>query len=105
MKSCIGLALDNARIFVSSFDRPNIRYRIVEKDNARAQLLDFIRAEHRGTDETTDAGMIYCLSRRKVEETAEWLKEQGSARCLTTREWSTRSASVIRKCSSVKRAS
>jgi ATP-dependent DNA helicase RecQ len=71
------LALDNARIFVSSFDRPNIRYRIVEKDNARAQLLDFIRAEHTNPDKTTDAGVIYCLSRRKVEETADWLKSQG----------------------------
>ncbi|GAB5098864.1 DNA helicase RecQ [Caballeronia sp. LZ001] len=71
------LALDDARIFVSSFDRPNIRYRIVEKDNARSQLLDFIRAEHTNTDGTTDAGVVYCLSRRKVEETAEWLKGQG----------------------------
>jgi ATP-dependent DNA helicase RecQ len=71
------LALDDARIFVSSFDRPNIRYRIVEKDNARVQLLDFIRAEHTNADGTTDAGVIYCLSRRKVEETAEWLKAQG----------------------------
>ena len=71
------LALDDARIFVSSFDRPNIRYRIVEKDNARTQLLDFIRAEHSRPDGTTDAGIVYCLSRRKVEETAEWLKEQG----------------------------
>ncbi|MFX1735199.1 DNA helicase RecQ [Paraburkholderia sp. A1RI_3L] len=71
------LALDEARIFVSSFDRPNIRYRIVEKDNARAQLLDFIRAEHTRADGTTDAGVVYCLSRRKVEETAEWLKGQG----------------------------
>ena len=71
------LALDEARVFVSSFDRPNIRYRIVEKDNARSQLLDFIRAEHTNDDGTTDAGVIYCLSRRKVEETAEWLKGQG----------------------------
>src|SRR3954451_14609710 len=71
------LALDDARIFVSSFDRPNIRYRIVEKDNARTQLLDFIRAEHTRADGTTDAGVVYCLSRRKVEETAEWLKEKG----------------------------
>jgi ATP-dependent DNA helicase RecQ len=71
------LALDDARVFVSSFDRPNIRYRIAEKDNARAQLLDFIRAEHSKPDGTTDAGVVYCLSRRKVEETAEWLKEKG----------------------------
>ncbi|CAB3703747.1 DNA helicase RecQ [Trinickia soli] len=71
------LALDEARVFISSFDRPNIRYRIVEKDNARSQLLDFIRAEHTNDDGTTDAGVIYCLSRRKVEETADWLKTQG----------------------------
>jgi ATP-dependent DNA helicase RecQ len=66
------LGLSGARLFVSSFDRPNIRYRIVEKANARAQLLAFLRAEHRG-----DAGIVYCLSRRKVEETATWLVEQG----------------------------
>ncbi|MBB5448309.1 MULTISPECIES: DNA helicase RecQ [unclassified Paraburkholderia] len=71
------LALEDARVFVSSFDRPNIRYRIAEKDNARTQLLDFIRAEHTKADGTTDAGVVYCLSRRKVEETAEWLKEKG----------------------------
>ncbi|WP_179405494.1 DNA helicase RecQ [Burkholderia guangdongensis] len=71
------LALDDARVFISSFDRPNIRYRIVEKDNARSQLLDFIRAEHTNADGTTDAGVVYCLSRRKVEETADWLKTQG----------------------------
>ena len=66
------LRLDAAGIFVSSFDRPNIRYRIVDKDNARAQLLDFIRAEHGG-----EAGIVYCLSRRKVEETAAWLVGRG----------------------------
>ena len=66
------LGLDGARLFVSSFDRPNIRYRIVEKANARAQLLSFLRAEHMG-----DAGIVYCMSRRKVEETAAWLIEQG----------------------------
>ncbi len=71
------LALDEARVFVSSFDRPNIRYRIAEKDNARSQLLEFIRAEHTNDDGTTDAGVVYCLSRRKVEETADWLKTQG----------------------------
>ncbi len=66
------LDLGRARIFVASFDRPNIRYRIVEKANARKQLLDFIRAEHAG-----EAGIVYCLSRRKVEETALFLEEQG----------------------------
>ena len=66
------LALENARQFVSSFDRPNIRYRVLVKDNARAQLESFLDVEH-----ANDAGIIYCLSRRKVEETAEWLKARG----------------------------
>jgi ATP-dependent DNA helicase RecQ len=66
------LQLEAARVFVASFDRPNIRYQVVEKANARAQLLEFIRAEHPG-----EAGIVYCLSRRKVEETAAWLVEQG----------------------------
>jgi ATP-dependent DNA helicase RecQ len=64
------LKLEGAGIFVASFDRPNIRYQIVEKANARKQLLDFIRAEHAG-----EAGIVYCLSRRKVEETAAFLVE------------------------------
>ncbi len=68
------LELDAARVFVSSFDRPNIRYRIVEKDDGRRQLVDFIRAEHAG-----DAGIVYCLSRRKVEEVAAFLESQGIA--------------------------
>ena len=66
------LQLRTAREFVSSFDRPNIRYQIVEKENGRRQLLDFIRSEHAG-----DAGIVYCLSRKKVEETAEFLNENG----------------------------
>jgi ATP-dependent DNA helicase RecQ len=66
------LRLDEARVFVSSFDRPNIRYRIVEKRDARRQLLAFLREEHAG-----DAGIVYCLSRRKVEETAAWLAAEG----------------------------
>jgi ATP-dependent DNA helicase RecQ len=66
------LQLDDARKFVSSFDRPNIRYQIVEKANGRKQLLDFIAAEHTG-----DCGIVYCLSRKKVEETAEFLNENG----------------------------
>ena len=66
------LALENARQFVSSFDRPNIRYRVTHKANARQQLQDFLQAEH-----ANDAGIVYCLSRKKVEETAAWLKEQG----------------------------
>jgi ATP-dependent DNA helicase RecQ len=66
------LHLQNARAFVSSFDRPNIRYRIAEKHSARKQLLDFIRSEHPG-----EAGIVYCLSRSSVEETAAFLEGQG----------------------------
>jgi len=66
------LGLDVARVFVSSFDRPNIRYQIIDKTNSRAQLLAFIQVEHPG-----DAGIVYCLSRKKVEETAAWLVEHG----------------------------
>jgi len=66
------LALQDARLFVASFDRPNIRYTIVEKDSPRAQLLRFLHDEHEG-----DAGIVYCQSRRKVEETAAWLAEEG----------------------------
>jgi len=66
------LQLEDARQFVSSFDRPNIRYQIVEKANGRKQLLDFIESEH-----ADDAGVVYCLSRKKVEETAEFLKQSG----------------------------
>jgi len=68
------LQLDGARVFVSSFDRPNIRYRIVEKDDGRRQLVDFIRSEHAG-----EAGIVYCLSRKKVDETAAFLETQGIA--------------------------
>jgi ATP-dependent DNA helicase RecQ len=68
------LALERARIFVSSFDRPNIRYTIVDKDEPRAQLLRFIREQHPG-----DAGIVYCLTRRKVDETAAWLAAHGVA--------------------------
>ncbi len=66
------LDLESARHFVCGFDRPNIQYRITQKQNARSQLLRFIRAEHGG-----DAGIVYCLSRKKVEATAEWLCGQG----------------------------
>lgn len=66
------LDLGEARLFVSSFDRPNIRYSIVEKREAKRQLLNFIRDGHEG-----DSGIVYCLSRRKVEETARWLGENG----------------------------
>ncbi|MEP6944215.1 MAG: ATP-dependent DNA helicase RecQ, partial [Betaproteobacteria bacterium] len=66
------LALGDARVFVSSFDRPNIRYTIVDRGDARAQLLRVIRDEH-----PDEAGIVYCLSRRKVDETAAWLAAQG----------------------------
>ena len=66
------LALREARIFVSSFDRPNIRYTIVDKVDPRPQLLRFIRDEH-----ADESGIVYCLSRRKVDETAAWLATQG----------------------------
>jgi ATP-dependent DNA helicase RecQ len=66
------LKLEDARIFVSSFDRPNIRYTIVDKVDAREQLLRFIQEEHAG-----EAGIVYCLSRKKVDETAAWLKTRG----------------------------
>jgi ATP-dependent DNA helicase RecQ len=65
------LGLDGARIFVASFDRPNIRYAVVERDNPRKQLLAFL-ADHR-----SEAGIVYCLSRKKVDETALWLQGQG----------------------------
>ena len=66
------LQLEEARVFASSVDRPNIRYRVVDKDNGRKQVLDFINAEHAG-----DAGIVYCLSRKKVEDTAEFLADHG----------------------------
>ena len=65
------LHLQNAERFLSSFDRPNIFYRIVPKDQPRKQLLAFL-AQRRG-----DAGIVYCLSRKKVEEVAAFLSEQG----------------------------
>ncbi|AMO77913.1 DNA helicase RecQ [Pseudomonas citronellolis] len=65
------LHLQNAEQFLSSFDRPNIFYRIVPKEQPRKQLLGFL-AERRG-----DAGIVYCLSRKKVEEVAEFLSNQG----------------------------
>jgi ATP-dependent DNA helicase RecQ len=66
------LGLSQARQFTASFDRPNIRYRIVQKQNPREQLHAFLTSEHRG-----DAGIVYCLSRKKVEETAQWLTNKG----------------------------
>jgi ATP-dependent DNA helicase RecQ len=66
------LQLGEARQFISSFDRPNIRYTIVEKKDATAQLLRFIESEHEG-----DAGIVYCQTRKRVEEVAKTLAGQG----------------------------
>jgi ATP-dependent DNA helicase RecQ len=68
------LGLGNAPHFVASFDRPNIRYEIVDKQNAPAQLKHFITERHSG-----DAGIVYCLSRAKVEDTAAALTKAGIA--------------------------
>jgi ATP-dependent DNA helicase RecQ len=65
------LEIDEADAFIAGFDRPNIRYAIQEKDNPRAQLKAFLK-RHEG-----ESGIVYCLSRRKTEETAAWLCEQG----------------------------
>ena len=66
------LDLGGARHFVSSFDRPNIQYRIAPKQQPQKQLLDLIRSEHAG-----DAGIVYCLSRASVEKTAAFLADNG----------------------------
>ena len=66
------LNLTGAKTFVHSFDRPNIQYRISEQKNSKEQLLKFINTEHEN-----DAGIVYCLSRKSVESTAQWLTEQG----------------------------
>ena len=70
------LQLEDAQHFVSSFDRPNIRYTIVEKKEATQQLLRFIQREHAGAD-FQDAGVVYCQSRKRVEEVAQTLCENG----------------------------
>ncbi|MGW1200533.1 DNA helicase RecQ [Streptomyces sp. NPDC002536] len=66
------LKLDDARHFVASFDRPNIQYRIVPKNEPKRQLLELLRTEHAG-----DAGVVYCLSRKGVEDTAAFLVQSG----------------------------
>jgi len=66
------LALSDAEQFVVGFDRPNIQYRINLKTNPRNQLLEFLKTEH-----AKDAGIVYCLSRKKTQDTAAWLKQQG----------------------------
>ncbi|MFE2751473.1 DNA helicase RecQ [Actinosynnema sp. NPDC059335] len=66
------LRLGDAKHFVASFDRPNIQYRIVPKNEPKKQLLELLRTEHQG-----DAGIVYCLSRNSVEKTAEFLTQNG----------------------------
>ncbi|CBS85631.1 DNA helicase RecQ [Azospirillum lipoferum] len=66
------LGLTDARVFLSSFDRPNITYRVVPKKSERQQMLAFLRENH-----PEDAGIVYCMSRNKVEDVAAWLNQQG----------------------------
>lgn len=66
------LALENAPLFQTSFDRPNICYKVTLKKDPKRQLVDFILRNHRG-----DAGIVYCLTRKRVEEIAEYLAQQG----------------------------
>jgi ATP-dependent DNA helicase RecQ len=66
------LQLDKARVFINSFDRPNITYSISEGNNPKQRLWKFLEEKH-----TDDAGIVYCLSRKKVDAIAEWLSNQG----------------------------
>ena len=66
------LGLDNAKVFINSFDRPNIHYAISEGNNPKNRLWEFLKQHHQD-----DAGIIYCLSRKKVEAIAQWLSDQG----------------------------
>ncbi|HET9122957.1 MAG TPA: DNA helicase RecQ [Acidiferrobacteraceae bacterium] len=68
------LALEGAAVFIDSFDRPNIHYTIAEEGQGRTQLWDFLERTH-----PRDAGIVYCLSRKKVEEITAWLQAQGRA--------------------------
>lgn len=66
------LQLENAQQFINGFDRPNIQYRIAQKNNPKIQLMRFLREEQAG-----NSGIVYCLSRNKVEQIAEWLSAEG----------------------------
>ena len=66
------LHLTDAQCFITGFDRPNITYRIETKGNAKQRLLSFLNREH-----AKDAGIVYCLSRRKTEDVAQWLSDNG----------------------------
>lgn len=66
------LALENGETYITGFDRPNINYAIVAKENTKAQILDFLNSKHKG-----DSGIIYCLSRANTEKFASWLQSEG----------------------------
>ncbi len=77
-----GLHLPDARLFIAGFDRPNITYSVAVKDHPRQQLLAFLDAHHPAAADiepgmAADAGIVYCLTRRGVEQTAEWLTQRG----------------------------
>jgi len=74
------LQLQSERHFIAGFDRPNIRYTISESHNARDNLWTFLQQNH-----AEDAGIVYCLSRKKVESTAEWLPKKVESPCPTMR--------------------
>ena len=94
------LKLEEAREFVSSFDRPNIRYTIVEKTDATRQLLRFIQTEHEG-----EAGIVYCQSRKRVEEIAgKCWRAPASRPWPTTPGWTPACASSARTDSCAKTA-
>jgi ATP-dependent DNA helicase RecQ len=76
------LGLEHGGHFIAGFDRPNIRYRIALKHNAKTQLLKFLKEEH-----PRDAGIVYCLSRKKTEEIAHWLTLQGLMHCPIMRAY------------------
>jgi ATP-dependent DNA helicase RecQ len=72
------LRLGEGRVFTAGFDRPNLYYAVAVKHNPKAQLLEFLRAQQPATGRRTGAsGIVYCLSRRRVEETASWLQDKG----------------------------
>jgi len=85
------LQLDDAKHFVAGFDRPNIQYRISQKQNARQQLLSFIRSEHEN-----DAGIIYCLSRKKPKKQPSGYVSKAYKPCLTMQGWLPMSKNAIK---------
>jgi ATP-dependent DNA helicase RecQ len=86
--------------FIASFDRPNIKYEIVDKQNAQTQLKAFITERHSG-----DAGIVYCLSRAKVEDTAAAGTRPACRRCPITRALTAAFAPAIRIASSMRTVS